>query len=462
MAVTYGVGAFSALNAVAGSYVERLPVVVINGSPSHANRRLGHDRGILFHHATGDFDANVDVFRRVTVAAEVLTSGTDAPEQIDRALRAAITHGRPVYIEGLKDIWNAVCLAPSGSINAETLASDPGQLTEAVNTAWALLAQAKRGVIWAGIELRRKRLERALEDLLQASGWPYMTTLLAKSLLTEKDRRFAGVYAGPASPEAVRKRMEDADAVLALGTLITDDYLDLVAVGYEQMIVAFEGCVRVGSRFFRDVTLKDFVEGVLEHFLDAGPPVPQRLLGVRAMASNSRRNDSAEITVTGLVSEVEKFLDSSMVLLVDESDSMYVSASMRIESAGGYASQAAWGSIGYAVAGAIGAGIAAGRRPIVLIGDGGFQMTCQALMALSREALGAVVLVVDNGIYGIEQALVDLEPFRKPSAKFKAYNELPRWDYVKLAEAMGGLGIMAKTMGQIRARSKQPNPAQTP
>ena len=43
-----------------------------------------------------------------------------------------------------------------------------------------------------------------------------------------------------------------------------------------------------------------------------------------------------------------------------------------------------------------------------MIGDGGFQITCQALSTLEREKLGAIVLIIDNGIYGIEQALVDL------------------------------------------------------
>ena len=156
---------------------------------------------------------------------------------------------------------------PSGSIVADLPLSDPLQLAEAVNTAWTLLSKAQSGMIWAGIELRRMSLESVLEDLLEASRWPYMTTLLAKSLLTENDRRFHGVYAGPASPRAVRQRMEDADAVLALGTLITDDYLDLVAVGYEQMIVAFEGTVRVGARYFHNVPLKDFAQGVIARFL---------------------------------------------------------------------------------------------------------------------------------------------------------------------------------------------------
>jgi indolepyruvate decarboxylase len=453
VAVTYGVGAFSVLNAMAGSYVERLPVVVINGSPSHANRRLSHDRAILFHHDTGDFNADVDVLRRVTVAAEVLASGTDAPEQVDRALRAAITHHRPVYIEGLKDIWNAICAQPSGSIIAEEPATDPIGLNEAVNTAWSLLSKAKRGVIWAGIELRRKSLEPVLEDLLEASRWPYMTTLLAKSLLTEDDPRFYGVYAGPASPEPTRKRMEDADAVLALGTLITDDYLDLVAVGYEQMIVAFEGSVRVGARLFNNVPLKDFAGGVVGRFLGSKHrarrrPPPRRQAPPRAASS-------APISFEILISGLEAFLNRNrkMILMVDESDAMYVSASMRIHSPGGFASQAAWGSIGYTLAGAIGVGTAARpRRPVVLIGDGGFQMTCQALSSLHRQELGAIVLVIDNGIYGIEQALVDLGPFDSTSpTDFKPYNELLHWDYVTLAGAMGGLGIRAETVGQLRS-----------
>ncbi len=444
LAVTYGVGAMSALNAVAGSYVERLPVVVINGSPSHANRRIGRERGVLFHHSTGDVEANLAIYRPVTVAAEVLASGVEAPEQIDRALRTAITHHRPVYIECLKDVWNAPCRPPAGRVEAEPPASDPSSLADAVDTAWALLAQARRGVVWAGIELRRQRLEGLLLELLSASGWPFMTTLLAKSLLAEDHGLFAGVYAGPASLAPTREAMEGADAILALGTLVTDDYLDLVALAYEQMIVAFDGQVRVGSRLFPDVALEDFAFGVLRRFLDARPPRPP----APTLAAKIRPRNS--LTFQSLFAVLEQFLDPGMVLIVDESDSMYVSASTRIRTRGGYASQAAWGSIGYAQAGAIGVGFATGRRPVVVIGDGGFQMTCQALSTLEREQLGAIVLIIDNGLYGIEQALVDLRPFDDASIPFKPYNILPHWDYAKLAQAMGGLGLEATSVRGLR------------
>ena len=152
-----------------------------------------------------------------------------------------------------------------------------------------------------------------------------------------------------------------------------------------------------------------------------------------------------------------------MILMVDESDSMYVSASMVIHSPGGYTSQAAWGSIGYALAGAIGVGTATpGCRPVVLIGDGGFQMTCQALSSLHRLELGAIVLVVDNAIYGIEQALVDRGPFKNPpESKFKRYNKLPVWDYKGLAKPLCGrsaLGVAVGTVDQLDAALKAAEP----
>ena len=454
MAVTYGVGAFSALNAVAGSYVERLPVVMINGSPSHSNRRLGRDRGILFHHATGDFSSNVEVFRHVTVAAEVIESGIEAPEQIDRTLCAAITQHRPVYIEVLKDIWTASCPPPSGLIEAVTPTSNAGALAEAASAAWELLAKSQKGVFWAGVELHRLRLESLLEDLLNASGWPYATTLLAKSLLAEDPPRFAGVYAGPASTPATRAAVEGADVIVALGTLITDDYLDLLAIAYDAMIVAFGGQVRVGSRNFPDVTLEDFSRALLGRFLEIKPRARPRLRRVPP-AKLSR----STIHFEDLFALLEGFLDSSMILVVDESDSMYVSASTPIRSQGGYVSQAAWGAIGYATAGAIGVGLGSGKRPVVVIGDGGFQMTCQSLSALKLAVPGAIVLVVDNAIYGIEQALVDLSPFPPDgTGSIRSYNNIPGWDYAKLAQAMHGTGYRAETVPELHAALEKVKP----
>ena len=97
--VTFGVGTFSLLNALAGSYVEQLPVVLVVGSPASASRTTERREGVLFHHSTGTLSADEDSVRNVTVWREVVRDPLRAPEQIDRALRECLTWRRPVYIE---------------------------------------------------------------------------------------------------------------------------------------------------------------------------------------------------------------------------------------------------------------------------------------------------------------------------------------------------------------------------
>jgi indolepyruvate decarboxylase len=98
--VQYGVGTFSLLNCTAGSFVERVPVVVISASPKNGHRRLERQEQILFHHSTGDLRADQIVFQNVTVASEILRDACAAPQQIDRAITALLTHQRPVYLAG--------------------------------------------------------------------------------------------------------------------------------------------------------------------------------------------------------------------------------------------------------------------------------------------------------------------------------------------------------------------------
>ena len=110
--VQYGVGTFSLLNCAAGSFVERVPVVIISASPKTSDRRLERTKGILFHHSTGNLRADQIVFRNVTVASEIIRDAETAPSQIDRAITSMLTHRRPIYIEVLNDVWSLPCAAP--------------------------------------------------------------------------------------------------------------------------------------------------------------------------------------------------------------------------------------------------------------------------------------------------------------------------------------------------------------
>ena len=105
---TYGVGELSAINGVAGAFAERVPVVVITGSPATINFRTRP----LLHHTLGDYQIPLRMYEKITVASTQLVSGETAPAEIDRVLSACLSHQQPVYISLPADVVMMKCNRP--------------------------------------------------------------------------------------------------------------------------------------------------------------------------------------------------------------------------------------------------------------------------------------------------------------------------------------------------------------
>src|SRR5476651_1670959 len=92
---TFGVGELSALNGLAGSYAEYLPVIHIVGAPALSSQRKGE----LLHHSLGDgnFSHFAKMSQPVSVAQGLLTP-ENALEEIDRVITQALYHSRPGYL----------------------------------------------------------------------------------------------------------------------------------------------------------------------------------------------------------------------------------------------------------------------------------------------------------------------------------------------------------------------------
>src|SRR4051794_7952349 len=101
--VTYCVGGLSLCNSVAGAYAEKSPVVVLSGSPGISER----ERNPLLHHKVKNFETQLEVFEKITVASAVLDDPRTAFAEIDRVLEAAVRFKRPVYLEIPRDRLNA-------------------------------------------------------------------------------------------------------------------------------------------------------------------------------------------------------------------------------------------------------------------------------------------------------------------------------------------------------------------
>lgn len=477
-AVTYGVGAFSLLNPIGGAYVEQVPIVVLNGSPTYEQWLNLRSIGLITSHMSPRFESNLDVYRQVTVDAQVINNGALAPRQIDGALAACISARRPVYLEVTEDCFKAACAAPQGVIEATPRDSNAKLLEKAVKEARDKILASRRPIFWGGEEIDRQRLADEFEGLIDATEIPFCTTIGAKSILSENHPQFHGVYNGKASLPAVRRLFKCvADLRIGLGSWSTSKNLggDL-ALGEDWIVAAHEG-VSVGSRFFPKVQLGDFIRGLRkaletvhhpaagEDYYTAGDEkdleIPESREAFLAALSEpaeadggaalkaTASEDAPPLTYDSFFARLNRFLEEATqgtgigstnpyMVVSDAAFALLGSQILHMVERQSFFAQNSWLAIGYSVGAVSGVKSARpGKRPLVFVGDGSFQEICQELSTHTRLRHDTVVFVLNNeDFYGIEQILVHpcFYAGQEPEAY---YNVLHPWNYSRLAEVFG-------------------------
>ncbi|MGW4072242.1 thiamine pyrophosphate-binding protein [Streptomyces asiaticus] len=493
-AVTYSVGAFNLLNACGGAYVEHVPLIAVNACPPYEQWQNYRALGLLTSHMSPRRESNLDAYRQVTVEAQVISNPGLAPGQIDAALTASLSERRPVYLEVMEDLWDEPCaVAEEPLLRRERPFSARNQtmLAGAVAAILALVEEhpgpdgRPRPIVWAGEEVERFRLDRQLGDLIQATGVPFCTTVGAKAVLDERLPQFHGVYNGKASHPEVHSIFKDwATCRIGLGTWSTSKNLGgELSVGTD-WVVAARGGVSVGTQYFPDVqlarllpALQDalvarfgsggltadyFAEAHAHHGAAEDRPASldeHRATTLRAGGSSSGSGE--RLTYDGVFDRINHFLAKetreSWTVVSDAAFSLIGSMNLTLP-AGGFLSQVSWLSIGWSVGAATGAALAPERghaRPMVFVGDGAFQETCQEISTHTRLGLRSVVFVMDNGhFYGIEQMLVHPSYYADRDAHgaddtdgADFYNVLHPWHYERLADVFSGKKTPAHGVG---------------
>src|SRR5204862_8327289 len=137
--VTYCVGGLNVLNAIAGAYAEKSPVVVVSGAPGRKDR----EKDPLLHHKVKTFETQRRVYDEVTVASAVLLDEQCAAAEIVRCVEACLRHKRPVYIEVPHDMAYRQ-IQTTAAIPAIKEESDPHTLVAALEETFALIRAAKK------------------------------------------------------------------------------------------------------------------------------------------------------------------------------------------------------------------------------------------------------------------------------------------------------------------------------
>ncbi|MEW6543637.1 MAG: thiamine pyrophosphate-dependent enzyme [Nitrospirota bacterium] len=434
--VTYCVGGLNIVNAIACAYAERSPVVLLTGSPGISERT----RNPFLHHMVRDFGTQKEVFEQVTVAAVVLDDPLTAERELDRALAALARYKRPVYIEIPRDrvlqpIEGVASAAPKGDEG-----SDPDALAEAVAEVREMLSVADRPVVLVGAEVYRFGLQDDLTRLVERMNVPIASTLLGKSVIREDHPLSIGVYSGLIGRDEIIRFVEEADCLLILGSILSDvedvkAHAKLLAKG--RTVHATADAVTINHHRYDGVRFADFVKELAKTPM---PSFPARPLPARDKVFAGQPEPGAPVTLRGLFGHLDGLLSDETLVIADVGEALFAAADLRVRQSAEFLSPAYYTSMGFAVPAALGAGFAdPSRRPIVLVGDGAFQMTGTELATCLRYGQAPIVVVLNNRGYSTEREIMD-----------GAFNDVLEWRYERICELIGGgVGHRITTHGDL-------------
>ena len=439
---TFGVGELSAINGVAGAFAERVPVVVITGSPAMINFRTRP----LLHHTLGDYQIPLRIYEKITAASTQLVSGETAPAEIDRVLSVCLSHQQPVYISFPSDVVTMRCNRPNAFVFPTPAPSDQDALGEAIKEALGMLDKARKPVVIGDVELIRFKLQKEFAGFLDKTGFPYVTMMLGKTVLSEHHPQFIGLFEGDRSRDYVRNRVESADCILQLGALMTDFNTGGFTTDLDdaKTISANIRSVKIKHHYYENVNLHDFILGLTEKLSRRDPAT----LDIQCAADGCvhrhtepyRPDAPKALTVMRFFHRMSHFIENNSIVIAETGVSLFSAAEMLMPEGATFIGQTFYGSIGYTIGATLGAGMAAEDRRIVLfVGDGAFQVTCQDLSTMIRYRLKPIIFLINNDGYTIERVICD-----------RPYNDIQPWRYHKLVEVFGGgLGLDVRTEGEL-------------
>lgn len=385
-AVTYGAGALNMVNPVAAAFAEKSPVVVISGAPGEREA----NRGLLLHHQAKTLSSQFDIYREVTCDQARLDNARDAPARIARVLRSCLTYSQPVYLELPRDMVTVDCepvpLAPP-------LPFDPDALHACAEEVLERIAQARSPVMMVGVEIRRFGLEEKVAELAARLGLPVVTSFLGRGVLTKTGTPLLGTYLGVAGAPDLTRTVEESDALLLLGVIVCDGNLAVSArqIDLRRTIQALDRRVTVGFHTYADMPLAALVDAMLACAparWSVAPSPPQNY-------PHGLAADDAPITPTDVATAINDVMakGTRFPIAADMGDCLFTA--MDIEHTA-LVAPAYFATMGFGVPAGLGVQATLGERPLVLVGDGAFQMTGWELGNCRRYGWDPIVVVLNN------------------------------------------------------------------
>lgn len=428
LVTTFGVGELSAINGLAGSFAEHVPVVHIVGTPDTSRLKTKP----VLHHSLGDgrFDAYLKAAEQFTVSQTWITQKEHAAAEIDRVLTDCIESARPVYLALPTDVvyekipTTRLCT----SLDREPPESGPGREAFVIGSIYSLVKDAGGDVVvLVNTCAVHYHVGAELEKFLKETQFPVYASPMGKTAVDEDYPRYGGIYIGSSSRAEIRKRVEGATLIISVGSILCDNntanfthnipksktielhsddswvlYASYPGIGYKSLLPKLTAKLAEFREMAQKITVLPFIS-----------PVP------------CEPNDV--ISQAWLWPRIGQFLKPKDVVLAEAGTSRYGILDVPFPNGATLIIQVLWGSIGYTVGALLGAACVARDRSlgraIVFVGDGGLQLTVQELSTVITNKLTPIVFVLNNSGYAIEKVIRG-EP--------RKYLNIASWDYTQI------------------------------
>lgn len=411
---TFGAGELSAINGIAGSYSEKVPVVKIVGRPSF---NIVENKEVV-HHTLGDGDFQVfnKIYSNVTAAQCILTT-RNAQAEIDRVLNICFTEKIPVYIEIPSDIVDKeINIYETPIQNIET---DQESLNSFLKDFSELLGKSKGQAILADYEVSRHKLEKELDSFIKIAKIPCTTLSMGKGVIDETSKYFMGTYNGILSNDNIKNIALNTDLLLMIGAVFTDSTTASFSRINENIdiIEIHPYFSKIGNVYYNNILMKDVLKE-LEKFSFSNKATSASIVIEKFTPTGTL------LTQKRMLCALQNFLQEDDIFVTEQGTSFFGACELQLPKNAVMIGQPLWGSIGYALAAILGTQMSnPNRRNLLLTGDGALQLTAQEISTMLRHNLKPIIMVINNDGYTVEKLI---------HGAHREYNNINMWKYYNL------------------------------
>ncbi len=465
--VTSGPAATNIVTPLCDAYMDSIPIVVITGQVPYAN--IGTD-------AFQECDT-VGITMPVTKHNWLITDAQDIPRIVREAFHVATT-GRPgpVLVDIPKDIANQQMdwYWPDGVDMPGYKPTMKGHAKQ-IKDAARVMSESRRPVIYAGGGILKARAAEALRELVELTGFPVVTTLMARGAFPDDHELCLGMPGMHGNYTAVTS-MQQADLLVALGSRFDDRVTGKVgAFAPEAKIIHVDiDPAELGKVRQPDVPIVGDCRQVIEELVKAvaankakhaddgeqWPSLDEWHTRLRDWQRDfplvyDQQPDGPLKPLFCIDQLRDHTPDDSIVASGVGQHQMWTSQRWKFNHPYTFVNSGGLGTMGFAVPAAIGAKVGMPERMVWAIdGDGCFQMTAQELVTASSERIPVKIAILNNAYLGMVRQWQELFYEERYSEVYLS-PDLP--DYVMWAEAMGCVGIRVDSPEEVEPAIEKAN-----